>query len=286
MYSFCTQWVESPRNVSKSKMLFTVGDIHGNSEELTALHDVIRSEIDNNANFQHSVIHLGDYIDRGYESKKVLDILVKGIGREKVEQIFLLGNHEKYLIDLISPEVEHEIYAKLKRRFNTWFANGGLETMTSLGIDNPREILESGYVEKLRHQTINALGSDLVTFLNELKTIHKIDDYVFVHAGINPKYGLDRQSIEDLLSIRSPFLHCGIWEHDFCVVHGHTVSVPTIREHRISVDAGCYMGRILCAVQIKDNQLRFLAVTEDEENFVNSYPWSIKSDEFIWQYYQ
>ncbi|MDD5227553.1 MAG: metallophosphoesterase [Methylococcales bacterium] len=267
-------------------MLFAVGDIHGNSNELTALHDVIRREIDSNENFQHSVIHLGDYIDRGYESKKVLEILAKGIGREKVEQIFLLGNHEKYLIDLISPEVEHEIYAKLNRRFNTWFGNGGLETMASFGIDSPRTILESGFVEKLRRKTINVLGSDLVTFLSKLKIIHKVDDYVFVHAGINPKFGLDEQSIEDLLSIRTPFIHCDNWEHDFCVVHGHTVSVPSVHEHRISVDAGCYRGRILCAVQFKDNQLRFLAVTEDEQNFVNNYPWSTKSDEFVWQYYE
>jgi len=285
MYSFCTQWVESPRKVSKGKMLFAIGDVHGNANELTALHDVIRSEIDSNEDFEHSVIHLGDYIDRGYESKKVLDILVKGIGRNSVEEIFLLGNHEKYLIDLISPELEHEIYAKLKRRFNTWFGNGGLETMTSFGIDNPRAILESGYVEKLREKIIDSLGSDLVSFLRELKIIHQIDEYVFVHAGINPKVRLDEQIIEDLLYIRSPFLHCGSWEHDFCVVHGHTVLVPCVREHRISLDAGCYMGKILCAVQLKENKLRFLAVTEDEQNFSNKYPWTVKN-EFIWQHYQ
>jgi serine/threonine protein phosphatase 1 len=209
---------------------------------------------------------LGDYIDRGPDSKKTLEILCAGIDR-KVNAVFLLGNHDQFLIELINFD------PSLNRYFiNNWYENGGIATMRSLQVEGYGRLLDSNDLEQLHTRTIAALGAILVEFLKNLKPIHKIGKYVFVHAGIDPSADLENQEFADLLLIREPFLSSSAsWRHPFCVVHGHSISMPSVHSHRISVDAGCYQNGALCAVQIKEDLLRFIAVTQDPK-----YPWQEK----------
>ncbi len=202
MYFSHTQWSKAPQVTPIGKMLFAIGDVHGYADELTALHTVVRSEIDHNIEFQHVVVHLGDYIDRGHDSKKVLEILSSGIGRN-VEEVFLVGNHDQYLIELINFD------SSLDRDFiSSWYNQGGIATMQSLGVDGYGRLFDSGNFKELQTRTIKALGAFLKTFLNNLKPIHKIGDYVFVHAGIDPLLSIENQDFADLLLIREPFLSC------------------------------------------------------------------------------
>ncbi len=126
MYSSHTQWIAAPRVAPPGQMLFAVGDVHGHADELTALHSVLRSEIDREKSFHHSVVHLGDYIDRGPDSKKVFEILCAGMG-STADEVFLVGNHDQFLIEVI------DLDPSLDRAFfNNWYDNGGATTMQSL----------------------------------------------------------------------------------------------------------------------------------------------------------
>ena len=258
MYFTHTQWTKAPMVSQSRQMIFAIGDVHGHADELMALHTVVRSEIDSQTEFQHSVVHLGDYIDRGPDSKRVLEILCSGIER-KVDEVFLVGNHDQFLIELI------DLDPSLDRCFiNNWYDNGGVATMRSLGVAGYGRLLESNDLEELHARTILALGPALVAFLKNLKPMHKIGNYLFVHAGIDPSVDLEAQEFADLLLIREPFLSGSkSWRHPFCVVHGHSISMPSVYSHRISTDAGCYQNGALCAVQIKENLLRFVAVSQD-----------------------
>ena len=266
MYFSHTQWIKAPKFPPSRQMLFAIGDIHGHADELMAMHTVMRSEIDSQTEFQHSIVYLGDYIDRGPDSKRTLEILSSGIGR-KVDEVFLVGNHDQYLIELISLDPSLDRYF-----INFWFEKGGVATMRSLGVTGYGRLLDANDLQELQARCVSALGSNLVAFLKRLKPVHKNGDYVFVHAGIDPSVKLEDQEFADLLLIREPFLSCSAsWSHPFCVVHGHSISMPSVHSHRVSVDAGCNKNGALCAVQIKEDLLRFIAVTQDPK-----YPWMEK----------
>jgi serine/threonine protein phosphatase 1 len=88
-----------------------------------------------------------------------------------------------------------------------------------------------------------------LAFLRGLTLSHRADDYLFVHAGIRPGVSLQRQTAEDFLRIRQPFLYS---EAAFAavVVHGHTPGpAPVLRQNRICIDTGAaFGGRLTCAV--------------------------------------
>jgi serine/threonine protein phosphatase 1 len=257
-------------------MLFAVGDVHGHSAELAALHAVIRGEIDRHSELNHSVIHLGDYIDRGPDSKGVLEILCGGIGRP-VEQVFLLGNHDQFLIELV------DMHPTLDARFvESWFDNGGADTMMSLGVGGYGTLLAEEDVVCLREQVLAALGPRLTDFLRRLSLCHRSGEYLFVHAGINPHLPLEQQEFTDLLMIRKPFLGAGAnWRQPFCVIHGHSIELPRLHPHRIGVDAGCFVNGVLCAVQLRGKSVRFLAVTSESD-----YPWNLvlSGEDDFWEW--
>lgn len=258
MYVSYSNWLAAPRPVDCESNLFAIGDIHGHANELLALHEVIRREIAANPDLNHQVIHLGDYIDRGPESRKVLEILASGIGIP-IKEVFLVGNHDQFLRELLNlnPDVD-------KYFINNWYENGGIATMRSLGVDGYGRLIDSSDLGELRARTIHALGEDLVEFLYSLETIYQDGEYVFVHAGIDPRRNISDQEFADLLLVREPFLSSeASWKHSFCVVHGHSVSAPAVCSHRISVDAGCYRTGALCAAHISQEGVRFVAVTRE-----------------------
>jgi serine/threonine protein phosphatase 1 len=144
--------------------------------------------------------------------------------------------------------------------------------MRNLNIEGYGRLIESNRIDDLRTRVASSLGSELIVFLNGLSPIHRIGDYVFVHAGIDPSVNLENQEFSDLLLIREPFLSSSdSWIHPFCVIHGHSISKPSVHKHRISVDAGCYSNGALCAVQIKSDKLRFIGVTKQP-----GYLWNEK----------
>jgi serine/threonine protein phosphatase 1 len=185
------------------------------------------------------VVYLGDYIDRGPDSRGVLDLLI-GEPLTGFESIHLLGNHETFMRDFLDGE---DVAA-------VWMMNGGVETLRSYGLDPlaPRAALNSAVPKEHR------------AFLDSLALSHIEGDYYFVHAGIRPGVPLEHQEENEMLWIREPFLGSTA-DHGKVVVHGHSVArEPDVRPNRIGIDTGACYGGKLTALVLEDARRRFLQV--------------------------
>lgn len=238
--------------------MYAVGDIHG---RLDLLKEILRMiERDNEARppAQTQLVFLGDYVDRGPDSKNVIDRLLDSVPGG-FETVFLQGNHEETMLyvalhGLHDPQV-----------FDTWISFGGCMTMASYGVDVELlfSALSSGLSDVKRERVVEQFASALpeqhLRFLSELKTFYTVGDYFFVHAGVQPGVPLDEQTPEVCLWIRNEFLrHKG----DFgkIVVHGHTPRPePDIQSNRIGIDTGAYRTGRLTALCLEGESRRFLA---------------------------
>lgn len=132
--------------------LFAIGDIHG-------CFDTFRELVEYNINIRKSdkVVLLGDYIDRGYQSKEVIDYIIE-LKSNGFDIIPLIGNHESMLLDALYND----------DLFPIWFQNGSSETLESFGIKRIKD-LDRAYIE----------------FFKSLQHYFSCNQYLFVHAGFN-----------------------------------------------------------------------------------------------------
>lgn len=264
MYVNATSWVPSPVVAPTDETIFAIGDVHGHCDHLKALHQAIR-ELCTGSLHKVTIVHLGDYIDRGPNSKAVLDFLSDQMNND-ANVVCLPGNHDQYLIELIRPELDPDFDRYV---LSAWYENGGIETMKDFGIDGYGRLMESNKIAELGKRVAESLGAQIVDFLLSLEHTYRHGNFLFVHAGIAPGKPLAEQEVTDLLMIREPFLSCGSqWNHPFCVVHGHSIGSPNVHQHRISTDAGVNRSGVLCAAQISAMGVRFIGVTKD-----NGFPW-------------
>jgi serine/threonine protein phosphatase 1 len=234
-----------PASVPDGKRVYAIGDIHGRADLLDALIGEITADIGKLSDAQ--LIFLGDYVDRGEDSRGVIDRLIE-LRKSKSETVFLKGNHEASMLDFLEePEdLPH------------WLDWGGLETLESYGVDTalPNELL----ARELRKN----MPDEHLKFLRSLTLNHREGDYLFVHAGIRPGASLEEQTEEDMLWIRSRFHNASSAERpDFVVVHGHTpVDQPCDEGWRINVDTGACYGGSLTAVILEGTDRWFLSVRD------------------------
>ena len=248
----CGAWQAAPKAFPPGRAAFAIGDVHGHARHLSALQDFIRARIE--AHYEAartSLVWVGDYVDRGPEPLRCLDLAAAGLAIPGLEQVRLLGNHERFLLDNLRPG-DHPA-AELM----IWISNGGQETIKAMAPDYAGTD-SRGLAAALR----DALGPERLEFLEGLTLWHRIGDYVFVHAGINPSRPLDAQSEEDLIWIREPFLAGRSWPHEVVVVHGHTPGDPVVLPHRIGIDSGVFYSGKLTAVEIAEDRLRFVTAAD------------------------
>ncbi len=222
--------------------IYAVGDIHGCSDLLAALHRAIARDA---ADFEgrRLLIHLGDYVDRGPDSRGVLDMLVAG-PPPGFEAVNLMGNHEEVVLRLVDGDTGP---------LRSWLMNGGDRTMSSYGID--WDAVDSRRVPQALRAAVPA---EHLALLRGLPTRYRAGDYLFVHAGVNPRRPLDRQRDEDLVWIREPFLR---YRKGFgaVVVHGHSISrQPEVRDNRIGIDTGAFGTGLLTCLVLEGDGRRFL----------------------------
>ena len=232
--------------------IYAVGDIHGRLDLLIALQARIAADAARRRASRRIVVYLGDYVDRGPDSRSVLERLTAR-PLPGFESVHLRGNHEQLLLD----------FADGTGRGMAWFANGGGETLASYGIHAPVCGLRPAPDEaaRMRAELRAALPGAHDAFLRALPARHRIGDYVFVHAGIRPGVALEDQAEADMLWIRDPFLGANN-DHGFVVVHGHTVSLaPQIRPNRIGIDTGAYATGVLTALAIEGDRVDILQTT-------------------------
>lgn len=235
--------------------VYAVGDVHGHAALLDSLNARIAADLDESPPQAAHVVYLGDYIDRGPDSRGVIDRLIALSRRDDgIKRSFLMGNHELGLFEFLE-EPETEI----------WTQWGGLETLASYGLTFPDSVLlpaeKARAVEALR----KAMPAGHLDFLKALRPCISIGDYLCAHAGIDPRKTLAQQTMADYTFIREPFLN---WHRDpaykplpFKVVHGHTIyPEPENLPHRISVDTGAYKGGPLTCAVLEDDRVRFLQV--------------------------
>lgn len=225
--------------------VFAVGDIHGRLDLLDRVLNAIDSDTTKSPISDSIEVFLGDYVDRGPDSRSVLDRLV---ARNRARQtIFLKGNHETFLAE----------FANKPPILSDWQRVGGLETLMSYGL-TPSINADADTQARLAAALDQAMPLSHRRFLGNLKSSFTCGDFYFVHAGVRPGIPLAKQRDEDLLWIRQEFLLC---EEDFgkIVVHGHT-PVPRldIRPNRINIDTGAYAtGNLTCLV-LEDDTIRVI----------------------------
>jgi serine/threonine protein phosphatase 1 len=224
-----------------------VGDIHGRDDLLREMAERVEADMKTRSFDQAVTIFLGDYIDRGPGSKRVIEKLASGEWPTSV--IALAGNHEDFLLTFLNDA----------GFLAFWRSQGGLETLHSYEVDVGPALAGRDF-EELQAAFRVRLPKQHLDFLEALKVSTSIGDYFFCHAGVRPGVALDRQDRDDLLNIREPFLSSEV-EHGKLVVHGHTPGVaPEVRPNRIGIDTAAYAtGRLTCLVLEKDQQ-RFLPV--------------------------
>lgn len=240
------------------KRIYAIGDIHGYIDALEGIQRAIEQDISvsglNPKTDNVMVVYLGDYIDRGPESKNVIEnLLQQKKKKDGVNRIFIAGNHDLCLVDFADGVVGPDT---LK-----WFKYGGLETLKSYGVAldvDSYEAIRPAQIESLQNEFKKSLPAKHKKFISSLPLYHIEGDYFFVHAGVDPEKGIKDQIDNDLIYIREPFLSWkGEWEK--VVVHGHTIAEqPEIMQHRIGIDVGVYENaRLGCAV-LGEEEPRFL----------------------------
>jgi serine/threonine protein phosphatase 1 len=237
-----------PARVPPGVCVYAVGDIHGRVDLVEQMHRLITDDAALlTPGTSKVVVYLGDYVDRGLESRQVIDFLIRDRLAD-FQPVYLLGNHDAWLLSfLVDPTIG-----------STWLRYGGDATMLSYGVQLSGPPGDPSFFEQLQSSLRQRIPRQHVEFLQSLELSFESGDYLFVHAGVNPAQPLDQQIADDLLWIREPFLNS---RRDLgrVIVHGHTVeSEPVVRRNRIGIDTGaCWTGCLTCLV-LEEGTFRFL----------------------------
>ncbi len=235
-------------SVPPGSRVYAIGDVHGRLGPLARLTEAVRRDAARPPGGRRVLVLLGDYVDRGLESRQVIDFLLSG-ALDGFETVFLKGNHEAWLLAFLDD-------ASAGR---PWLAAGGQASLVSYGVRTPPGPLGRRRLEALRGAFAAALPDAHRAFLGALATRHVEGGYAFAHAGIRPGVPLEAQREEDLLWGADGFAE-DEGDHGKVVVHGHSAAAePVVRRNRIGIDTGAYAtGRLTCLV-LEGSSRRFLS---------------------------
>ena len=224
----------------KGVRIYAIGDVHGCADLLDRLFARIDAHIAAHPIARPVQVLVGDYVDRGPNSRGVLDRLI--LRARSKETVILKGNHETFVLEFLrNPSV-----------LQSWGQMGGLETLMSYGLTPPLKA-DAAVQEELARALRAALPKAHLNFLGSLPVSFSAGGFFFVHAGVRPRVPLNKQREEDLLWIRDEFL---LHEESFgkIVVHGHTpVRAIDVRPNRINIDTGAYATGLLSCLVIQDD---------------------------------
>jgi len=203
------------------KKTFVIGDIHGCYGALKALLEKINPDPDHD-----TLVFLGDYIDRGPDSKKVVSEVID-LQQSFPRVITLMGNHEQMFLSVLAGE-----------KYNFFLQMGGDKTLNSYNITPP-------YSQNI----FEHIPLEHIHFFQNLLLLWEDEHYIYVHAGLEPGIHLSQQSAHWCCWARTNFIYS---EFDFGkrVVFGHTpFEKPYIDQYKIGIDTGkVYGGELTCLV--------------------------------------
>jgi serine/threonine protein phosphatase 1 len=210
---------------------YVIGDIHGCREELVRLVESLPLAPSD------QIIFLGDYVDRGPDSRGVIDYLIQLEQKSANELIFLKGNHEDMFLS----------YLGRAGRFGEAFLfNGGGLTLASYGLS-----------ERARGASaLPAIPQSHLQFLERLRLYHLAEPFLCVHGGIHPLKRFEEQSEEEVLWIRDEFIFN---RHllPYTVIFGHTPRQEVFFDlpYKIGLDTGLVYGNLLSCLELEDKVL-------------------------------
>jgi len=211
--------------IDKSGKIFAIGDIHGCYDKLQRLMERLPYDPQ-----RDTLVFLGDYIDRGPQSKEVINYLCK-LERQTKQLIMLIGNHEYLML---------EYHRTGDPALLPFLRHLGIDaTLDSYGANNPKSLQEMLFLPE-EHKRL----------FHSLLPYWETEDYIFVHAGLEPEIPLDQQDISSLCETRTTFLSD---DHDYgkLVIFGHTpFDMPFVTPTRIGIDTGAVYGNLLTALEL------------------------------------
>jgi serine/threonine protein phosphatase 1 len=252
--------IELPRGGTVT--VYAIGDMHGCLDALVRLLDLVSRDADARGEERPLLVTLGDYVDRGPDSKGVLDLLSSGKLAERFEPVHICGNHDACMLTILEDIGEGVFDRALVAE---WISVGGKEALESYGV-----ALRAGRgPERFLLDFAKAVPPEHRVFLSTLAVTWRRGDLFFSHAGVDPDVPLAGQKQSVLLRGCS-----AMFEHDHewlaprlretlgaRIVHGHwsTPGGVEVWPHRIGVDTGAGLGGRLSAVAIDGDDVRVIA---------------------------
>ncbi|MEO1044129.1 MAG: metallophosphoesterase family protein [Pseudomonadota bacterium] len=232
--------------------VYAIGDIHGRRDLLDRMLDMIDDDGDRRGECETHIILLGDLVDRGPDSKAVIERAMT-LADNYDSARFLMGNHEEVMLGAATGD------PKMVRFF---CRIGGRETILSYGL--PSSQYRSLELEELAEMMPELFPQEHIAFISGFEDQIIIGDYVFVHAGIRPEVPLVEQTAKDMRWIREEFI-MDKTRHEKFVIHGHTIS-ETIdqKRNRIGIDTGAYLSDQLTAIGLEGSERWFLQTSSQE----------------------
>ncbi len=222
---------------------YAIGDVHGHLDLLLRAHDRIAAD---QARYgAGTVVHIGDLVDRGPDSRGVVDHLAAGVAAGQ-DWVVLKGNHDRMFTGFLDDMIWHDPGLRpdmgyLHPRI------GGATTLASYGVVNAAD----RPLAPVHAEAVAAVPAAHRVFLGSRPTLFSQGEAIFVHAGIRPGLPLDRQRETDLVWIRKDFLD-DPRDHGGLVVHGHTaIEGATHYGNRLNIDSSAAYGGPLTAVVIE-----------------------------------
>lgn len=241
--------------MSDPARIYAIGDVHGQLEMLQSVHSRIEWDLKDRPVDSHAILHIGDYTDRGPDSRGVIDYLLR-LEAAGAPVINLYGNHDRmFRLFLETPGGrDYKLRSDL-----SWLHDrlGGRATLASYGLDLPEEAQFSEGAN-IHAAAVAAVPEGHLRFLSTLRDSYHWGDWFFAHAGVLPGLGLMMQDEDDLIWIRGPFLESKR-NHGATVVHGHT-PVEQVEDHgnRIAIDTGAGYGKAISCIVIEGASARIL----------------------------
>lgn len=246
-------------------VIYAVGDVHGRRDLLEGALAEIRAAARRAAETggRTVAVFIGDYIDRGPDSRGVIESLIQFSESGVCETVILRGNHEQVLLDIVDG-VEQGL---------RWLDFGGAETLAAYGVAEPLagDRRSPGW---LRALVAAAIPSPHLAFLRATTLAAAYGDYTFVHAGLRPERTADEQAPADLLWFR--YYDDETPVHGRTVVHGHSTNpAPVLGRYRIGIDTEAYASGALTVLRLEGDGKQLLRVAAEEPGGpVRVAPWA------------
>ena len=164
---------------------FAIGDVHGNLVALQNLLELILPELDNG----DTLVFLGDYIDRGPDSKNCVEEIIRLKQDTQLSVVTLLGNHEEWMLATMRDYARHSwlLGADAFETVRSYSPSAARLLRKEVERAGPRLITDE--VELSYEAFFDAMPASHKRFFEELQLFHEADDAIFVHAGIDPNGG-------------------------------------------------------------------------------------------------